>query len=428
VGSCVKAKAEGAASRQGGFHRFWKGSAMKRFSSLCLIVLAASFFSACAPAEEPVLNFGPEEIIKADGNDIVVPGFSVPSLADWNNDHLQDLIVGEGGALTSTTPAKVRVYLNRRTEAEPLFKDYFYVQAAGKDLTLTPQGCMGCFPRVVDWNGDGKKDLLVGVSDGTVKIYLNIGSDNEPAFDGGTNIKVGSDNSLDLNVDRRPCPNVVDWNNDGKADLVIGSWDGRIHVFANCGCGGVLPPQFQTSAALGVFVQANGRDLIVPSTRASPVIMDMDGDGKKDLLVGNTDGQILFYKNVGTDAAPVFAGYTMVESNCQPIDLPSNLRSRPCLVHWTGNGHFGPKDGYWDLLVGYGDGKIRLYRGIPKQGDFNGDGVIDGDDMTILVQALDKPVPLAGSPCDLNKDGIVDSHDLRLFADLWLAEHGGDKK
>ncbi len=70
-------------------------------SVLWLVFLAGTGLAASAPAEDVVLNFGPEEIIQADGNDIVVPGFSVPSLADWNNDHLQDLIVGEGGALTT---------------------------------------------------------------------------------------------------------------------------------------------------------------------------------------------------------------------------------------------------------------------------------------------------------------------------------------
>jgi hypothetical protein len=124
----------------------------------------------------------------------------------------------------------------------------------------------------------------------------------------------------------------------------------------------------------------------------------------------------------------VFSGYSLVRSNGQPIDLPSNQRSRPYICRWTGEGHFGPKDGYWDLLLGYGDGKIRLYRGIPKVGDLDSDGVLDGPDFTILAQALEKPILGQGSPADLNQDGFVDVLDLRLFADLWLAEHGTDKK
>ncbi len=402
---------------------------MNRSPSLFAVVLAVGVFSMSAPAEEYVLNFGPEEIVKADGNDIVVPGYSVPSLVDWNNDRLQDLVVGEGGAIGTVTPAKVRVYLNQGTEAEPLFKGYFYVQAAGKDLTLTPEGCMGCFPRVVDWDEDGRKDLLVGVSDGTVRIYLNITDNNNPSFDAGKNLKVGPDGAVDLDVGKRPTPVVVDWNNDGMLDIVSGAWDGNIHVFYNCGCGGSVPPRFTTTfTPLGLIVQESGRDLLVPSTRSSPVVMDFDGDGKKDLLTGSTDGTILLYRNLGTDSLPVFSGYSLVRANGQPIDLPSNQRSRPFLCHWTGEGHFGPKDGYWDLLVGYGDGKIRLYRGIPKTGDFDGDGAISGPDFTILARALDKPIPAQGSPADLNKDGFVDVLDLRLFADLWLTEHGTEKK
>jgi hypothetical protein len=380
-------------------------------------------------AEDGALNFGPEEIIKADGNDIAVPGYSVPSFVDWNNDGLQDLVVGEGGAIGTVTPAKVRVYLNQGTQADPLFTGYFYVQAAGQDLTLTPEGCMGCFPRVVDWDEDGRQDLLVGVSDGTVRIYMNIADNNNPAFDAGKNLKIGPEAALDLDVGKRPTPIVVDWNNDGMLDVVSGAWDGYIHIFYNCGCGGSVPPRFTTTfTPVGSIVQESGRDLLVPSTRSSPVVMDFDGDGKKDLLTGSTDGTILLYKNIGTDSLAVFSGYSLVRSDGQPIDLPSNQRSRPFLCHWTGDGRFGPKDGYWDLLVGYGDGKIRLYRGIPKLGDLDADGTLDGDDVTILARALDKPVPGPGLPADLNQDGFVDVLDLRLFADLWLTEHGAEQK
>jgi hypothetical protein len=387
-------------------------------SALVIVALAALLVSVPGWAEEVVLNFGPEELVRAGGTDIVVPGYSVPSFVDWNNDLLKDLIVGEGG---NGAPGKVRVYLNRGTEADPCFVDYFYVQAGGQDLTVPPAGCLGAFPRVVRWDADYRKDLLIGLGDGTVRIYLNVGDDNEPVFDGGANIQVGEGNAFDLDVGNRATPVPVQWDDDGLLDLVVGDADGYVHVYYNCGCGGGIPPRFYTSRIAGLLVQGNGGDLQVPGARSSPVIEDLDGDRKKDLLTGNTSGQILFYKNVGLDSLPIFAGYTLVQSAGVPIDLPGALRSRPFLCYWTGEGDFGPRDGYRDLLVGYGDGKVRLYRGIPKPGDLNGDGEIDYADFTLLARAIDQPVPPGGSPADLNSDGAVDIQDLRLFVDFWIA-------
>jgi len=145
--------------------------------------------------------------------------------------------------------------------------------------------------------------------------------------------------------------------------------DGRIHIFLNCGCSGGIPPSFNYSSPSGIFAQEDSSDLVVPSNRSSPVILDVDGDGKKDLLSGNTEGELLFYRNVGTDAKPNFSVYTLVESNGVLIDLPGSPRSRPSLCYWTGDGHFGPIDAYPDVLIGAGDGKVHLFRGVPEIGE-----------------------------------------------------------
>ena len=358
---------------------------------LIVAILALVAFPGTGSAQDVVFDLGPVEFAQADGSDIIVPGYSVPSLVDWDNDLLKDLIVGQGG---SYGDAKVRVYLNVGTEADPCFADYFYVQSDGRDLACPAQGCLGCFPRVVYWDQDEHKDLLVGQADGTVKIFLNVTDDNEPAFDAGANVKVGSGDAWNLDVGARATPVLVDWNEDGMLDIVSGALDGMIHVFYNCGCGTAVPPHFYFSPPDGAYVLADARDLLVLSGRSSPVVMDLDGDGNSVVL-----------------------------SEGVPIDLPGSPRSRPDVCTWTGDGHFGPKDGYWDLLVGSGDGKIRLYRGIPKLGDFDADGALDGDEFTVLVRALDQPIPPEGSPADLNNDGAVDNLDLRLFADLWRADH-----
>lgn len=367
--------------------------------------------------------FGPERFVQAGGVDIQVPGYSVPSLADWNGDGLKDLIVGEGGG---TAPGKVRVYLNVGTQAQPQFRDFFYAQSEGADLTCVPGSCMGCFPRVVDWDQDGRIDLLVGQADGTVRIFTNYGLDGTPIFGVGTRIITANGSVNDLDVGDQATPTLVDWNNNGMLDVVAGGLDGMIHVYFNCGCGGSVPPRFLGSAASGWIAQENGRDLIVPGLGSSPIIMDLDGDGKKDILTGNTDGQILFYKNVGVDSLPMFSGYSLVTSAGTPIHLSKSLSTRPFICHWTGDEISDANNSHWDLLVGYGDGKVRLYRSASatnKPGDLDGDGDIDGDDFTILCKALDKPISHDGSPADLNHDGVVDMLDLRIFADLWLTEH-----
>ena len=363
-----------------------------------------------------LLNLGHEEIVQADGNDIQVPGYSVPSFVDWNNDKLNDLVIGEGGDFGD---AKVRVYLNVGTESNPQFSDYFYVQSNGSDLTCPASGCLGCFPRVDYWDADERKDLLMGQADGTVKIFLNIGTDDDPVFDTGQLIKVGSA-SENLDVGDRATPTLLDWDNDDMTDLVVGALDGKIHIYLNCGCGGGIPPSFNYSNPSGIFAQEDGSDLVVPSKRSSPVILDLDGDGKKDLLTGNTDGQLLFYRNVGTDADPSFSGYSLVESSGVPIDLLDAPRSRPFVCYWTGDGHFGPIDAYPDVLIGAGDGKVHLYRGIPQIGDLDGNGNIDSADLALFAAYWTQTDcgPCGGA--DLTGDGNVDIDDLTLFIDIWL--------
>lgn len=391
----------------------------RSLAALLVVVVVLGFGVTSAGA----IDLGSEEFVQAAGVDIQVPGYSVPSFADWNNDLLGDLIVGQGGG---SGDAKVRVYLNVGTEAEPQFADFFYAQADGSDLICYASGCMGCFPRVVYWDDDDRKDLLVGQADGAIMIFLNVTDNNEPAFDLGQLVSVGSDGMWTLDVGNRATPVPVDWNNDGGLDLVVGALDGAIHVYTNCGCSGWIPPRFYYSPSDGLFAQETNRDLQVPGLRSSPAIMDLDGDGKKDLLTGNTDGLLLFYQNVGTESLPMFSGYSLVTSNGAPIDLPGSPRSRPSICYWTGQGHFGPKDGYWDVLIGAGDGKIRLYRGLSDIGDFDADGDIDVDDLRLFVAQWRQPEPSENSLADLNADGVLDGLDLEAFVDLMLVANFPD--
>ncbi len=372
-------------------------------------VLFLSLGGGVVLGTEPLLRLGPEEIVQADGADIDVPGYSVPTVADWNNDGLQDLIVGQGGSVSPA--AKVRVYLNIGTALQPVFGSFFYAQSNGADLVVTGSGCLGCFPRVVNWDGDGLKDLLVGQADGRIKVFINIGTDADPTFDGGTLLAVGSP-ATTLDLGSRATPSLVDWDSDMRIDVVAGGLDGYIHVYTNCGCAGGLPPSFLTvSSVLGDLAVENGSSLYVPSGRSSPVIMDLDGDGMKDILTGNTNGELLFYSNVGTDAAPLFNGYVAIEADGVKIDLAGTPRSRPDVCDWTG-------DGYWDVLIGSADGLVRLYQSVGVAGDVNKDFDVDLEDIGAMA-SLWLGDDEGSKWADLDDDGEVDFEDFALLAAIW---------
>ena len=306
----------------------------------------------------------------AQGQYIAVPGYSVPSLTDYNADGKLDLLIGEGGGTCSnldsrgcdSTIGKVRVYLNQGTAAVPVYDSFAYVQADGVDLTWPEAGCLGLFPRMVDWTGDGLADLITGTADGKVRLYANAGSAGAPAFDAGQFIQAGL---ADIDVGDRATPDVVDYNADGLVDLVVGDLHGQFKVFLNEGTAG-SPQLASPFAAPG----SDGGDLSVASAfpvglrRSSPCLVDVTGDGLIDLVSGNTDGQIWLYENVGTEAEPLFdVTGQAVTFDGAPIDLYGEARSRPFV------GDFNA-DGQLDLLVGGDVGWVDLYlspaSGVPE--------------------------------------------------------------
>ncbi len=300
--------------------------------------------------------------VQADGADIDVAAYSVPALVDWNNDGLTDLLVGEkvteycGPCVGDRDYGKVRLYLNEGSPTNPQFGAWTYVQSGGAALAVDAEGCLGAFPRAHDWNGDGAKDLMVGLADGTIQVFLNTGADNSPTFDGSFEVQVGSPGSkVTLYAGLRVTFDIADWNNDGKWDLVFGNLEGSVRVYVNEGT--PTAPDFRMSAT----IWSAGSPLVVPSGRSSPVVVDLDEDGKKDLLVGNTNGQLYFYANTNSDGAPGFAAGALLDVDGAALDLPGTPRSRPDIGDLD-------DDGGLDLLVGAKDGLVRRYDVSPAAG------------------------------------------------------------
>ena len=105
--------------------------------SASALALAPMLLTAAIPAARAGLFLGAGEMVQAAGDTIQVLGGAAPSLADWNNDTLPDLIVGEGN---SFSPGRVRVYLNIGAAGAPLFGDFFYATSFGDTLEIDSLG------------------------------------------------------------------------------------------------------------------------------------------------------------------------------------------------------------------------------------------------------------------------------------------------
>lgn len=205
----------------------------------------------------------------------------------------------------------------------------------------------------MDWNNDGRHDLLIGDSGGKVQVFLNINTNTHPILFSGKYVRAAG---AELNVGERAAPVEADWNGDGKKDLLAGSMDGSIRVFINEGTDS--EPVMKSPYIL----KAGGKDFNIVS-RSAPRVFDWNGDGLKDILVGEMEGNVYFLKNTGTNNKPVFerAGKLFLRDG-NVIQYPAhnhNARSRLFITDWNNDGHN-------DLLLGGQEGRVILYESAPE--------------------------------------------------------------
>lgn len=72
----------------------------------------------------------------------------------------------------------------------------------------------------------------------------------------------------------------------------------------------------------GTMIEVDGNPINVEVGHLVPDAVDFNADGKKDLLVGQfRNGRIVLYLNEGTDSAPVFKEGKELEAGGEPIKL-----------------------------------------------------------------------------------------------------------
>ncbi len=205
---------------------------------------------------------------------------------DWNDDGLIDLIAGENYGHVFWWP-------NVGTKQHPKYRFYKFVFDS-KGLPIDTG--MVAAPKVVDWDSDGKKDLLVGTEWNRILFYRNVGTNKERKLDYRGFVKLDGQ-TLQLPIkplergstevfrrDYYPVLETVDWDNDGDFDLLAGGYiTGRIFFYKNEGRKEDGTPKLNFDGPL----MADGKALNVGHWCAAPCIADFDGDGDLDLMSGN---------------------------------------------------------------------------------------------------------------------------------------------
>jgi len=148
--------------------------------------------------------------------------------------------------------------------------------------------------------------------------------------------------------DAKPC--VADLDGDGDGDLLVGQADGTLSFFRNTGTPEAPHFTFETHSYANIDV---GRF-------SAPVLADLDNDGRLDLLIGEQNGNINYYRNIGTATD---ADFMLIDENLGGIDIGAH--STPTLADTDG-------DGDLDLLIGEADGTLNFVRnmGTAANGNF----------------------------------------------------------
>ena len=89
------------------------------------------FFSSYA--DIPTFNqIGP---IK-NGAEPISCAYASPSMVDWDHDGITDILLGEF-VIGDPLGGKIRFYKNRGSNNSPVFSDFVFIKAGGKDIAVT---------------------------------------------------------------------------------------------------------------------------------------------------------------------------------------------------------------------------------------------------------------------------------------------------
>lgn len=273
------------------------------------------------------------------------------------------------------------IYFHNPLMEFPLYKYYFNIDRM-RMFTGTPRiydifisvpvdyRVVNSAPFVCDYDSDGFMDLAVGTSNGDLIILKR-----EELYD-YTRIA----DMLEIQGSSYAVPFFIDYDNNSRQDLVVGTEEGQLLLFGMDDdgkyrfAGYILEELLESNRLSGI----------------SPCFFDLDGDRKKDIILGTKYSGLFYSFNEGSDEEPV---YKRLKKIALPFRDPVNLAP---------SAFFNYRDGTYSIIAGTRDGDLLIFQS-PKIVD----NELKFDNISLLSsqQTLDLGLDLVPRVLDYDSNG-----------------------
>ena len=242
---------------------------------------------------------------------------------DVNNDSKKDLLFSPTNPNNSNNHNNIWFYGNTGSQTENIF-EYQTNSFLQDEMIDVGEGARPVF---FDANADGLLDIIIGNYgyfiesanyDSRLYLLINNGSQQSPSFE-ISDTDFAEISSLGLNG---VYPSFGDMDGDGDDDMIAGDEDGYIHLFINTAAIG---------EASNFILSAPNYMNIDVGEAAMPQIIDVNGDSKLDLIIGEKSGTINYYENIGSALEPeygslatndFFGGIDVMKECCGGYSVP----------------------------------------------------------------------------------------------------------
>jgi len=298
----------------------------------------AWFYENTGTNENPVFELRQKDLFTEDMIDYGTG--AQPVFVDYNQDGLQDLVVGNKSFFVPGGNRNARVYLyeNIGTATTPKYElkndDLF-------ELNVFSQNSWRFTPTFGDLDGDGDLDALIGEEFGNLFYAENTAGAGNPfqfntASFGYQNIDVGQSSR----------PQIIDMNRDGLPDLVIGERNGNLNYFENTGT--INNPTFPEDPTNNFFGKVDAREFNQVTGYSVPTVLEMEG--RYLLCVGNETGKVLVYDDLDGNLEGTF---TKTNANLGEIKVGGEIHPTFADID---------NDGFLEMAIGNFRGGLNFFK------------------------------------------------------------------